>query len=92
MKRLFTVIALPLLATGCWVPTAEDYRAGREDSILQQYSAGHTGCVPVENAISNRTELSRGYMWNASCKNRTYLCTNLSRSEKSSETNCAPAQ
>jgi hypothetical protein len=37
----------------------------------QQASAGHTGCVPEENEITNVTNMT----WNATCKGTVYLCS-----------------
>lgn len=89
MNRMLAVLVIAIAVTGC---VMQDYRAGREDSVLQQYSAGRTGCLPQDNVISNRSQLPKGFMWNASCKGRVYLCTNLPASENSWETSCAVAQ
>jgi hypothetical protein len=42
-------------------------------SQLQTISAGHTGCMPADNVISNQ-DMFAG-TWNATCKATTYLCS-----------------
>lgn len=43
---------------------------------LKTVSAGHTGCLPQDNVISNvNAKLDGSGTWNATCKGRTYLCS-----------------
>lgn len=43
---------------------------------LKMVSAGHTGCMPEENVISNAaSNLDGTGTWNASCKGKVYLCS-----------------
>jgi hypothetical protein len=62
------------------------------DAVLQEYSAGQTGCAPESNAVSNGRALPNGYAWTAVCKSKTYLCTNLQSGHDNSQTSCAIAQ
>jgi hypothetical protein len=42
----------------------------------QMISAGHTGCLPEENVISNAKLSTNGSgTWNATCRGKTYLCS-----------------
>jgi len=50
---------------------------------MQTISAGHTGCVPADNQLSN---VNVGGTWNATCKGKTYLCSASGASSYS----CAP--
>jgi hypothetical protein len=50
---------------------------------MQTISAGHTGCVPADNQLSN---VMVGGTWNATCKGKTYLCSASGASSYS----CAP--
>jgi len=59
---------------------------------LQLASAGHTGCLPSDNEISNSTVTSSGTgTWNATCKGRIYLCSAISSGNQALEYSCAPA-
>ena len=84
MKRLFTAVMLSgaVAAAGC---TPSDF-------VLQEYSAGQTGCAPEINAVSNGRLLLNGYAWTAVCNNKTYLCTRLQSGHDNSQTSCAVAQ
>jgi hypothetical protein len=44
---------------------------------LKMISAGHTGCMPADNEITNVNQINftGDSTWNATCKSRTYLCT-----------------
>jgi hypothetical protein len=42
---------------------------------LKMVSAGHTGCLPDENEISNVN--SGSSTWNATCKGKVYLCSGV---------------
>jgi hypothetical protein len=88
MKPQYLLVFLTLAAaagiTGCTslnTPSAQDQ--------LRWISAGHTGCLPDDNVISNSvTDGSRG-SWNATCKGKTYLCSAVSAGS-SSAFSCAP--
>lgn len=58
---------------------------------LQMISAGHTGCLPEENEISNvKMNLDGSGTWNATCKGKTYLCSAFLGVSKSESYSCAP--
>lgn len=60
-------------------------------SSLQLESAGHTGCLPGENEITNSTVTLSGVgTWNATCKGRVYLCAAVSSGNQAFEYSCAP--
>jgi hypothetical protein len=61
---------------------------------LQVVSAGHTGCAPDDNAISNVVTQHGGLVWNATCKGTAYLCSAMdtgSTTASSAVVSCAPA-
>jgi hypothetical protein len=58
--------------------------AAMVEKQLQTVSAGHTGCPPAENEISN---IGGHITWNATCKGKVYLCSGVSTGESFS---CAP--
>jgi len=46
---------------------------------LKVISAGHTGCMPDDNAISVVwSRIDGSSLWTASCKGKTYLCSSVS--------------
>ena len=58
---------------------------------LQLASAGHTGCLPSENEISNsNVNVSGTGTWNATCKGRIYLCAAVSSGNQAFDYSCAP--
>jgi hypothetical protein len=58
---------------------------------LQVVSAGHTGCLPADNAISNVSAKADGSgVWNATCKGKTYLCSAAGSTGNSESFSCAP--
>lgn len=58
---------------------------------LQMISAGHTGCLPEENQISNmNANLDGSGTWNAACKGKTYLCSSFKGTGTSTSYSCAP--
>lgn len=60
-------------------------------SQLQLVSAGHTGCLPSENEISNSTVNKSGVgTWNATCQGRVFLCAAVSSGPEVIEYSCAP--
>lgn len=83
---LATAVAV---ATGC----AAHMRASSPIILkrLQLVSAGHTGCLPEANEISNVTLSFDGSgIWNATCKATTYLCTTVGSVGSSESFSCAP--
>lgn len=49
------------------------------DTQLKRVSAGHTGCLPDDNELSNVNANPDGSgIWNATCKGQVYLCTAVS--------------
>jgi hypothetical protein len=58
-------------------------------SHYQTLTAGHTGCVPAENQLSNLSIRGDGEgTWNAQCKNQAYLCSVTGQKEEI--VSCAP--
>ena len=77
--------ATAVLLAGCadlFDPNSPANIAGR-----QRVSSGFTGCEPADNVISNNIGLS----WHATCKAKTYLCTDVSPAARSSTFSCAAA-
>jgi hypothetical protein len=69
------VAALCALVTAGCVSVAPD--SPLITNKLQVVSAGHTGCMPADNEISNvnMIDLAGDATWNATCKAKTYLCS-----------------
>jgi hypothetical protein len=59
--------------------------------VLKSQSAGQTGCVPDAIEVSNPQPVTGGYMWNATCNGKKYLCTTLGSGKNSSQVSCAIA-
>jgi len=83
MRKVLLAAAVLLTATTGCVPSL---------GVLQTESAGQTGCVPESIGVSNGRMVNGGYLWNASCNGKTYLCTDLSSGPKSGQVSCAVAQ
>jgi hypothetical protein len=67
----FTVFVASILLGGCAHKLDLDY--------MKEVSAGRTGCLPDDNVIANvhETSLKNGTTtWTASCKEKTYVCSN----------------
>lgn len=61
-------------------------------SRLQLVSAGHTGCVPDQNVMSNVVARADGSgTWNATCKAKVYFCSAVGSTSGSESFSCAPA-
>ena len=58
---------------------------------LKAMSAGQTGCVPGAIEVANLQGVTGGFMWNATCNSKKYLCTTLSSGKNASQTSCALA-
>jgi hypothetical protein len=57
---------------------------------LRRISAGHTGCLPDDNVISNAVQSGSNATWNATCQGKTYLCSAVPAGSSSSSFSCAP--
>jgi hypothetical protein len=57
---------------------------------LKTISAGHTGCMPEDNELSNVTDNAGSGTWNATCKGKVYLCTGVSDISNARTYSCAP--
>ena len=56
---------------------------------LKYVSAGHTGCLPDENELSNvNGNLDGSGTWNVTCKGKVYLCS--ASGGQSESYSCAP--
>ena len=77
-----------VVSTGC-IPLSAKSRIVVER--LQMVSAGHTGCLPGANDISNvKMNLDGSGLWNATCSGRTYLCSAVGSTRGSESFSCAP--
>ena len=70
------------LLAGCAV--VDPYTPQWLEQHRQEASAGFTGCLAADNAISNVRAQSGIVSWNVTCKAKTYICTD------SSSLACAP--
>ena len=59
--------------------------------LLKAQSAGQTGCLPDAIEVSKPQGVTGGYMWNATCNGKKYLCTTLTSGKNSSQVSCALA-
>lgn len=83
MKKPHLAAALSLLATAC-TPSVP---------LMKTASAGQTGCLPDAIEISNGQRAPGGYLWNASCNGKTYLCADITSGDgKKEQFSCAIAQ
>jgi hypothetical protein len=57
---------------------------------LKTISAGHTGCPPEENALSDVADRGNTVTWNASCRGKVYLCSGVSDASSARTYSCAP--
>jgi len=90
-KGLVAAVVLvgSLAVSSCAVPLSA--RSGLLISRLQMVSAGHTGCLPQENEISNVVANADGSgTWNASCKGKVFLCSAVGSTGGSESFSCAP--
>jgi hypothetical protein len=82
------------VAAGCATsatPQAITHPVATQLQTLQVASAGHTGCMPVDNAISNDGVVTNGQIWNATCNGKLYLCSAVTFGGSSASVSCAPA-
>jgi hypothetical protein len=86
--RASVVVVVVFGMTGC-VAIANSPMVARQLKIV---SAGHTGCLPDENELSNINASADGSgTWNATCKGKVYLCSSVGSAGSNSESySCAP--
>ena len=87
LKNSVSMVVLLMMA-GC-VLTANSPMVARQ---LKMVSAGHTGCLPDDNELSNISLSGDGScVWNATCKGKVYLCSAVGFAGGSLESfSCAP--
>ena len=78
--RPAVLAAIAAISAGCISPDR-----------LKSESAGQTGCPPDAIEVTQPQGITGGYMWNATCNGKHYLCTALSSGKSSSQTSCALA-
>ena len=78
--RLAILAAIVAMSAGCVTP-----------DLLKSQSAGQTGCAPDAIEVTKPQGVTGGYMWNATCSGKKYLCTTLSSGKNSAQVSCAPA-
>jgi hypothetical protein len=87
MSRISPLSAIFLGLTGC----ASVANSALVVKHLKIVSAGHTGCLPDENEISNvKSDPDGSGTWNATCNGRVYLCSAVASVGNSESYNCAP--
>lgn len=87
MGRTSVLAVMFLGTTGC-VAIANSPVVGKQ---LKFVSAGHTGCLPDENEISNVNLIPDGSgTWNATCLGKVYLCSAAASVGNSESYSCAP--
>ena len=86
MKLIVLAAGSILITTGCVTPSS-----AMMTNSLEMISAGHTGCLPEDNRISNvKMNLDGSGTWNATCKGKAYLCSAFLGVSKSESYSCAP--
>jgi hypothetical protein len=87
MKLIVLAAGSLLMMAGCVTPGSP-----MVTNSLQMISAGHTGCLPEDNQISNaKMNLDGSGTWNATCRGKAYLCSAFLGVSKSESYSCAPA-
>lgn len=78
MRWTSVLVVVSLTITGC---------ASMIEKKMKDASAGHTGCPPEENEVSNvnLNFLQSSATWNVTCKDKVYLCSVVGKSAS-----CAP--
>lgn len=84
LLRSWLTAAILLMSAGCLTVNSPAVT-----SQLQAISAGHTGCMPEENELSNVKNGAASASWNATCKGKVYLCTGVA-DNSSRVYSCAP--
>jgi hypothetical protein len=89
--RFTATVLVTLAAIPSCVSLSAPAKLSAISNNLQLASAGHTGCLPSENEISNsNVELSGVGTWNTTCNGRVYLCSAVSSGNQTFEYSCAP--
>jgi hypothetical protein len=87
MWRTGVLVAILVGISGC-TAIANSPMVARQLKIV---SAGHTGCLPDDNVLSNVSLSGDGSgLWNATCKGKVYLCSAAGSVSGSSSFSCAP--
>ena len=82
---------LPVVTLGIAAGCASVNPNPGDIDVFKRASAGHTGCLPEENEISNvKMDIGGNAVWNATCKGKVYLCTEVNYLFKSESFACAP--
>lgn len=92
--RLTTCLFVSFLGvTGCTAIVSSIATSPQGMRHAQFVSAGHTGCLPDDNQISNMNASPDGSAtWNATCKGKVYLCSAVASAGSNAESySCAPA-
>ena len=86
------VASAPFLVSACVTAPASLATSSYVTQSLQMISAGHTGCQPADNTISNiQMGLNGSGIWNATCNGKTYLCSAFQGVNPSESYSCALA-
>jgi hypothetical protein len=83
-------LVLPLSIMLCGAGGCVSLSSPMAQEQLRMISAGHTGCMPEENAISNVVAKGSDATWNATCKGKVFLCSAVPSGSNSSSFSCAP--
>ena len=88
MRRISILVVVLVAMSGC-TAIANSPMVARQMKIV---SAGHTGCLPDDNELTNVSLSGDGSgLWNATCKGKVYLCTAVGSAGSNSESYaCAP--
>jgi len=90
MVRITVLATVLLMMTGCFSQTLQALPPVVNQ--LKIKSAGYTGCLPDDNAISNLNASADGTgTWNATCKSKVYLCSQGSTGAHVGSYSCAAA-
>lgn len=90
-KLAVLALSIALLSAAC-VRVSQIKESPATANALEMISAGHTGCQPADNRISNiHMELDGNGTWNATCNDKTYLCSAFKGVNPSDTYSCALA-
>jgi len=91
--RTSVLVVNVLAVTGCTAIADSVANSPAGIRHLQLVSAGHTGCLPDDNQISNVSASTDGSAtWNATCKGKIFLCSAVGSAGSNAESySCAPA-
>lgn len=95
--RVLMLLSVLAFETGCAPmetnPPAVSSSSAFVANPLKMASAGHTGCLPDDNVISNLKQnntIGSGSTWNATCKGKVYLCSAVALIGDTPSVSCAP--